>query len=477
MNTIKDPNSPYRLARDGEEYTQEELQDRSVIKLAYNDYLLPVSMQTIRDFITLRDKPDEHNEVTLYLFSTELAKRLIDVASKNNKEVFSTEEFVSIWRHLLSSLAESIEKIERAEQERLGYTRTPSVLSSFTEPFALGLKREILPTGASDEAIGHTDRKKTTLTYFAVTKGNLNLSLQTVFQLKLGEDPSITEADHYQRQLDVCNRNLQKALGPNGLQLFKALCSERMGDVPISLDINRLLDRLGCKRDGKGRHASNNKNRIYKKIEALTNLEWNLYKVVPKDHKTNTVYQFHGPLVKILGEYQSYDVSATDPEDIKSKKITHGIKLYVEPELFKEMDSRFIKTPEEWYKLDCSTESHKVLLYEYINNQWGIGWNQHKGVLSQRLSTIIDKSGLSLPRKPDRQLEFARGVIQDLEDMKKNPGLFIGSLKIDKSKKPTGRVKEIDRILGYIITVTASEEHPLRQGMKNNLLPENTPPN
>jgi hypothetical protein len=61
--------------------------------------------------------------------------------------------------------------------------------------------------------------------------------------------------------------------------------------------------------------------------------------------------------------------------------------------------------------------------------------------------------------------------------MKKNPGLFIGSLKIDKSKKPTGRVKEIDRILGYIITVTASGEHPLRQGMKNNLLPENTPPN
>jgi hypothetical protein len=378
-------------------------------------------------------------------------------AKKHKTTVISPGEFFDSYALTLKELQTILSNLKGQER----YIPIPSEAVKMAPSFTLGLKKNLKPE-YSEDVTDIWDGKGKTHFYFSLKTKKTDLSIQyTLF-----EDQDVTTLEAYEK-------NLRMALGPRRLLVFYSLladCDDNRNQDYFYLDINKDLDRLGYKRDSKGQHLTNNRDRLREDIEKLTGVSFNFvsYAQDPKSKEDLLVTRIHGPVISITGYNESYRASKDNPGVPKSKVISNGMQIFIAPELRKLMNSKYTKFPEAYFQLDTGRQQHWPFLYSHINNQWLIGWHSYHGTMTSSLASIIKNSGVPMPIRKNNQLPLVKKIISDLKEMEKDKRFWIESLTFDPPVKPlTGKTTELERLLAQVVTIKATKNHPIRESMKD----------
>jgi hypothetical protein len=395
------------------------------------------------------------------LAQVQLMAKLINYAKTNDEIDPQTVHDLAKFslEYVLNDISGKLKTLFKATKG--DYFSVPTMASTLTEAFGSGLKKHLTPISIEEIKRGSFKTEKI-LTYFTLDNPKTKVTLQ----YSLFEDPDNTQLESYQQ-------TLQQALGPYGLKVFYALlaqCDDNNRQPFFYLDINKNLDRLGHKRDARGQHQTNNRERFLKCIEDLSKVNWNIESRSPdpKSRKKQIVRKIIGPLLNITAKVETYKENIDSMDSGKTKPIRDGMSIFIHEELYKMMDTQYAKFPLDFLKLDARLKGHQLYLYSHINHQWRIGWYSYRGVIKLSLHNLIKNSGINLLTRADNKLEQVKKLISELDKMKANKGLWIGDIKYTTPLKPLdSRAKEVDRLLTQTVTITASKDHPLRESMKD----------
>lgn len=397
----------------------------------------------------------------IYYFSDTAFRKRLALFAQEYDEI-DIELWLELHQSTLSHYIKTAKDLLKPRgEEKDGYFNVPTIAHTLTEAFGSGLKKHLPPITVEDITRGAFQKGKL-LTYFSINDPKTTVSLQ----YSLFENPDDTQLQSYER-------TLQGALGPYGLKVFYSLlaqCDDNKRQPFFYLDINKTLDRMGHKRDIKGQHQTNNRERLLDNIEKLAKVNWHIEsrEPDPKNRKKEIVRKISGPLINITAKAETYKVDKDTIDTGKTKPVSEGCSITIHEKIYELMDSQYSKFPNAFLTLDARLESYQIQLYPFINHQWRIGWNSYGGVIKRSLEGIIKKSGIPLHSRPDNRLDQVKKIISELEKMKNNKGLWIGDIKFNSPARPlTGRVREVDRLLSQIVTITASKDHPLRESMKD----------
>ena len=420
---------------------------------------IPLSATYLTEVISRDIREDQRlpfNKTIVSAMAVSVENKIKANAKKHKTTVISPGEFFDSYALTLKELQTILSNL--TGQER--YIRIPSEAVKMAPSFTVGLKKNLKPIHSED--ITEWDVNGKNLFYFSLKTKKTDLSIQ----YKLFEDQDSTTLEAYEK-------DLRMALGPRSLLVFYSLladCDDNRNQDYFYLDINKTLDRMGYKRDSKGQHSTNNRDRLRQDIEKLTQVEFNFvsYAQDPKSKKDLLVTCLHGPVINLSGYNESYRASKDNPSVPKSKVINNGMQMFINPNIRKGMNSKYTKFPEAYFQLDTGRQQHWPFLYSHINNQWLIGWHSYHGTMTSSLGSIIKNSGVSMPIRKDNQLPLVKKIISDLKEMEKDKRFWIESLTFDPPVKPlTGKTTELERLLAQVVTIKATKNHPIRESMKD----------
>lgn len=325
------------------------------------------------------------------------------------------------------------------------YFPSPTSAGYLAPAFGLGLQREVKPIDIKDGfEIGYT--------YFSYKKSKTKTQIQYNFLDDIPEE-----------RLARIEKHLKENLTPYGLKclyLVMRECSHNNRQPWFMLDTNRSLDIMGYKRNKKNVHLPRNKQRFHRELKALTEIDFNVEARASKRGSKDKEYvlKLNGPLLQIT-HLEVWEVTkGAEPKE--SDKIRDGLRIFIDPDIYSFIEKGWYTVfPDAFLKIDSGRRGHAIQLYQYITNQWRIGWHKYHGVFKQPMMQLLEGSGAisGFPKKrKNLQRDFVRKIIENLEWLKDQPHFWIKDVSIEtKDRIPTNPM----------VMVTISDDHPLKLSM------------
>lgn len=325
------------------------------------------------------------------------------------------------------------------------YFASPTSTAYLAPAFGLGLQKDVKPI---DIKKGY----ETTYTYLSYNKPNTKNFVQLNLLDVIPEE-----------RLQRIEKQLKENLTPYGLKclyLVMRECDHNNRRPWFELDTNRCLDVMGYRRMKNKQHQTTNKKRFYRELKALTQIDFIAEGKAPKRGAKGREYvvKLNGPLLQI-SHTEVWEVNEGD-EPKESDKIYDGIRVFIDPGIYSFIERGWYTVlPDAFLKIDAQRRGHAIQLYQYISNQWRIGWHLYQGVLKQPIREIMEGSGAisGYPKKrKNLQREFVGKIIENLRWLKGQDVFWIKSVSI----KTEGR-----KLLDTEVTVTMTDNHPLQSSL------------
>lgn len=375
--------------------------------------------------------------ISLYELKKQEHKRL--------KDTLGTPESAKALGNILAGILDNIGYTVTIKHKEY-YFQAPTSMNFVGPVFTLGLQKEVLPI-KTDEAY------ETTLIYLSYKKPQSKTQIQLKF---FGDIPG--------ERIKEIQRSFKGHLTAYGLKCLYLVieeCSRNQRSPWFVLDINKCLDLMGYKRTKRGPHHSATRKKLLAEFNALTKINFNIERREPRGENKDKVIKIASPLLSITGKFEEWEVEKGEPIE-SGILIKDNIQIFIHPEIFKYINNWYTIIPETFLRIDAGNNPQAILLYSYIANQWRIGWSQNRGTIKQPMHQILDGSGLGarLPQRRNQQVDFVNKIKDSLQWLKRNKAFWIKSVKFDAGNKT---------VFNQSVTITASEDHPLRTSMKKQI--------
>jgi len=326
------------------------------------------------------------------------------------------------------------------------YFPSPTGTALVVPAFGYGLLRKAIPFDVEN---GY----ESIVTYLSIEKPQSQVQVQ----LKL--------VDRLEDRIYEYQKLLKDALTPYGLKcLYLAIaeCARNNRRNWFILDTNYCLDRLGYKRNKKGVHQTRSKDRLLREFEALTKIKFNVERRQPKrgDKGKQRAFRITGPVLSI-SDYtlEEWDVGTNKPIE-EGTHITDKVPIFIHPDIYADIEGWYTLIPDDYLTIDTGRRPHAIQLYPHIANQWRIGWNDYKGVITQTLKRILEDTGLIHSyhaKRANKKPGFLESVKESLVWLKNQNQYWIESIEFKEAKNRDP--------LEQKIIIKMSKGHPLMIGM------------
>jgi len=317
---------------------------------------------------------------------------------------------------LMGALQEYALKDVHRERSDTEHFCTPTSLDTISPAFEVGGAKEL-----------EYESHKGTLevrTYLTVRNPQSEMKVQ----LQLFKDSPEEEF----RQME---KNLRNTLNPRGLKTVALVMHEchHNGRLPFfKLSTNRCLDLLGYQRTKRGYHHPENRKRLFDNLNTISNeIIFCVDKRQPKNAKKDIALQFRGRLFTISSVYREIEVDKHLPTE-QGDVVDEGVWVFVHPEIYKYIhNGYFAYLPDRFLKIDPVKHGKAIHMIFEINQQWRIGWSQHRGRLRISLRSLAERCGFRIHKRCDLRRKLAEQMKAELR-WAKDKGYFKTLTVIDE---------------------------------------------